>query len=296
MNSHIEVLRYLPSKVAFSLSALGKAFYAADEIRLRTDRPLSVCIGGNIKFINAKGCFCRRDEALFLSREDMNELIRMLTQSSRFRLDEEIKNGFIPFGDGMRAGVCGVCRVKDGNVITISDITSVNIRLNRRFDMFAREICEIYSAYGVSSTLVCGAPACGKTTYLKSIIYLLSTGCVGRPLKVAVADSRYELVCGGIEKLDIDVISGCDKAYALMLLTRVMNPDVIICDEIDGKDSEAMLYCMGAGVPVIASVHAPDADGSLARPFVRSLHEKGLFDTFVTLSRENGLFCAEVKK
>lgn len=295
MKSHIEILRYLPKKVAFALSAMGKSFYAADEIRLRTDRPVSLCIGGGIRYIDGTGGFCRRDEALLFPREDMDELIRLLTQSSRYRLDDEIKNGFIPFGDGMRAGVCGVCRVRDGSVVTISDITSVNIRLNRRFDLLARRMCEIYAAYGVTSTLVCGPPSSGKTTYLKSLIYLLSSGAAGRPLKVAVVDSRYELVCGGIEKSDIDVISGCDKAYALMLLTRVMSPDVIICDEIDARDSEAMRYCMGCGVPVIASVHAPDIGGALARPFVKTLHDEGLFATFVSLRREGTDFYSEVR-
>ena len=92
----------------------------------------------------------------------------------------------------------------------------------------------------------------GKTTFLRSAAYLLSTG--REALRVGVADERDELITPEMSACIIDRVSGCPKALAVEILTRTMSPQVIICDEIGAGGAEELLAA--ANKPAFRAVRA----------------------------------------
>ncbi len=289
MSSHIKMLAYLPHGVreAF-ISMKRKELYSVDEIRLRRGCALSVCAGGKNLFVSADGRFCGISDALTVTAAMTDECIKLLTASSRYALDAAIAEGYIPV-EGMRAGVCGRAMVKNGKVETVSVINCIDLRITRRVDDFALPLYERFLDCGISGTLVIAPPACGKTTFLRSLIAL---ACLR--YRVAVCDSRGELICEGLEKMPLDVMSFCPKDRAIEMLTRVMNPQIIICDELGCTEEQAVLQNASCGVPIVASVHAADVAEATRRPFVKRLCDAGIFKTAVVLKNPGGNFCADI--
>jgi len=67
-----------------------------------------------------------------------------------------------------------------------------------------------------------------------------------------------------------DVLSGVNKAEGMLLMLRAMSPDVIITDEIGGKeDFDAIAEIKKRGVAIITSLHsfgdAPDGFDTVIR-------------------------------
>lgn len=151
---------------------------------------------------------------------------------------------------------------------------------------------------GVKHTLIASSPNCGKTTILRDIIRILSSGCEDINLKgykVGVVDERSEIAACylGIPQKDIgirtDVIDACPKVQGMIMLLRSMSPEVIAVDEIGSiKDSEAIEEAINSGVKVIATVHGKDMDEILKKPGIKRLMENKAFERIVFLSRKNG--------
>ena len=66
---------------------------------------------------------------VFFSRRDVDELVTALCGHSRYAYETQLAQGYIPLGNGCRAGVCG--RVTTGESGRLSSPTSVCIRVAR---------------------------------------------------------------------------------------------------------------------------------------------------------------------
>lgn len=70
---------------------------------------------------------------------------------------------------------------------------------------------------------------------------------------------------GGVPQNDlgplVDVLDGTPKKEGILQALRCLSPDVIVFDELgDEAEAEAVLQGMGAGVPVVLSLHARSAE------------------------------------
>jgi stage III sporulation protein AA len=150
-------------------------------------------------------------------------------------------------------------------------------------------ICELLEELEFSSgVLVYSPPGVGKTTLLRQVAASFSKGSGG--IRVAVVDSRGELEFGLESRyLCVDVMSGYPKAIGIEIALRVMNPRLIVCDEI-GNDDEVSAICSaaGGGAALLASAHAADICGLMAKKNIRELHSSGAFGAYVGLSRVKG--------
>ncbi len=276
---------YLPERLSKAL--INSGLTNITEIRLRADAPASVTsFGENITF-NERGERVTPRFGMVLTSKEINGCVNALCKYSRYSFEEAIKNGFIPLDGGCRAGVCGKMFSEGGRVISVAEITSVNIRLNTFKPDIAKKLSEKICKNG-GGAIIYSPPGVGKTTYLKSVIHLLSTGKCGRALRVGVIDERLELGEGLVQMGLCDIVSGCTKSHGIELLTRTMSPEIIVCDEILKDESDAILKGCNSGVAFVCSVHAESFSGVIERGFTKPLIDAGIFKYSVGIEYSDG--------
>lgn len=253
-----------------------------DEIRLRAGRPMSLTTQKGNLFIDPQSRLCGPADAVSATESEVRECVARLTRSSVYAYEECIRRGFIPLPDGSRAGVCGETVCVGGAIKSVKVIDSVSLRVSRFIPDAARGVCAALRRE-LLGTLVYSPPGGGKTTFLRSAAYLLSTG--REALRVGVADERDELITPEMSACTIDRISGCPKALAVEILTRTMSPQVIICDEIGVSGAEELLAAANSGVCIIASCHGADINEIMSRPQIAALIKSGVFRRAVRLRR-----------
>lgn len=265
------LLPYLPPRAAEILLK-----YNADsitEIRLRACRPMTVTTPeGNLP------------TGLSLTEEELADTVMKLCGGSLHAFGEVMKAGYIPLPDGCRAGVCG--SLSGGEV---TSVTSICLRIPRSVKGVGATLCRWLLAAPTEGMLLYSPPGEGKTTLLRDIAATLSSP--PHRLRVAVIDTRRELYREDAFRHAIaDVYLGYPKAMAMELAIRTMSPQYLLCDELGSEEAESVLAAQNAGVPLIASAHAPSLEALLRRPAMKRLDEAGVFGQYVGIKREGRSF------
>ena len=278
---------YLPIRLSRAVAALPeKVTNSLTEIRLRLDGPASVTSGGRNYTFTAEGRPCPPERALLCTETELQECVALLSRSSLYSFGDTVKNGYIPFGRGCRAGVCGEGIIKDGQTEGFRKIYGINLRLRRFIKDFGTEAARRVCENGLKGALVYSPPNCGKTTLLKSMARALSDGSLGRAFRVGLCDERNELYVPELTAGLVDAVCGIKKAAAATLLLRSMSPEILICDELTPDDASAMINAVNTGVCVIASAHAETERDLKSRPFIKSLIETGAFPLLIKIGAD----------
>lgn len=252
-----------------------------EELRIRVNAP-----------VQAVGRGWERRFSPVADRMLCERLLSELCNHSLYAAEQELKNGYFTLSGGYRVGFCGRAVVAEGRLLRIAEPTFFCLRIPRQVKGAARDILPL--VYG-KSTLLISPPGCGKTTMLRDLARSMSAGEGVKPVNVCIADERSELAgCTlGVPTLDVgertDVLDGCPKAEAIMLLLRAMSPGAVFTDEIGRpEDAEAIMDCARAGVAVYASAHGDSQESVRRRPVLKRLFGEGAFQRYVLLSRRNG--------
>ena len=281
------LLEYLPNELKTALKNLPSQIkITAEEIRLRAGRPLSLTVMGSQFFVYAGGtCMLPRKNCITVTREALESVFLNLCHHSVYSHNAELCEGYISLCGGHRAGVCGRVVLNHGEIETIKDISSINLRIAKEVPHCADEIVENFNGGGI---LICGGPGTGKTTLLRDIASQLAGGVLGKCLKVAIIDSRGEIaaVSRGVPSADIgsttDIISGVPKGKGIEIALRTLYPDVIIFDELGNNDEVlAATQSFNSGVSVITSVHAGSLEELIRRDTANMLLNSGAIETVV---------------
>ncbi len=292
-----EIMPYLPEKLRKKLMRLSAHLLdELEEIRLRGGLPVALRFHRGEFFLTAEGkCSAKASEGEPFAAAEMRQAVMLLSDSSFYALEEQLRRGYITLAGGHRAGLVGRAVLENGCLKHLTDISSINIRLARFVAGTADEllplICRERQTFFPYNTLLISPPRAGKTTILRDLARQLSA----RGFNVGIVDERSEIAAmlDGKPQFPIgprsDVLDACPKAEGMMLMIRSMAPQILICDEI-GREEDvlAIREAANAGVVVIASAHGHDEEDILNRPVLARLIKEKSFERLAFFSRAQG--------
>lgn len=261
------------------------------EIRLRTGQPM-ILMRGNREYFVSNGMLKNiRDKDTFIVKEaDIKESLEFITNYSIYAFNEEIKRGFITVTGGHRVGVCGKAVYENGEIKTIRNIQSLNVRISHEIKGCGRKIVPyLFEKNIYKNTLIIASPGMGKTTLLRDLIRLLSDGLDGITGRtIGVVDERSEIAACYLGKpqndlgIRTDVLDCCQKKDGMVMLVRSMRPDIVAVDELGSvEDSKSLEYCGLCGCRILATIHGSSIAEICEKPGMSNIMEQGFFRRFI---------------
>lgn len=287
------IIPSLSDEISNIISALPKEMIKKlNEIRIRKNKPLVLVFGSNCYFITQKGKLLNHhsESAYKVNEEEFDLVFRRLSNYSVHSAIENLTKGFIVADGGNRVGVSSTAVIKEQNISSVKDITSLNIRISNEVKDCARPILNYLYVNDFPSIIVASPPSGGKTTFLRDFSRLLSSGFNNQYRKVAVIDERNEIAFknnGTIDAdvgLNTDVLTGFPKSKGIEIAVRTLSPDIIICDEItNSEEVSAMSDGFLSGVKFAVSVHASSKSELINKKIINDLIALNEFDYIVLL-------------
>ena len=228
-----------------------------------------------------------------ISAEEMDGVLMRLCGGSLYAHRDNISEGYIPIGDGIRVGICGLARYEGLFVVGVSETSGFVFRIPGHECAFSEELFALWESGVRTGMLIYSPPGVGKTTALRALAGYVSSGRGGR--RVAVVDERCEFIEGDYENCEVDILRGYKKRQGIEIAARTLSPEVIMVDEVGGGEAEAMLGVIRCGVPIVATTHGASLD-ELSTGSASTLIDSGVFDLFVGISGAPGRYCIRVDR
>ena len=263
-------LEFLPKHIYNAIELVGTS--NVQEIRFRVDYPIKLITNNGSKYLTN----FNSNETIKCKKADIDYVISYITEKSLYIYNDRIKQGYITTKEGVRVGVSGECVFSNGQIVTIKNFTSLNIRIPRLIKGCSNEIYKyIANQNGVFNTLIICAPGYGKTTMLKDLALKINSKY---DLSILIIDERGEFL--EVHGENIDKILYSDKLYAFDCALRSMSPNVVVCDElVSKKDWECVKNVSISGVKILASCHA----SKLTELKEKAFFVNGVFERYVFL-------------
>ncbi|MBE5958059.1 MAG: stage III sporulation protein AA [Lachnospiraceae bacterium] len=266
------ILDYLPEVIADNIMCDTKDL---NEIRVRRDKPVTYYTDNKEYKVLFEGKDVNADVGM------IQNIYNRICRYSKYAYESYIRNGFITIEGGHRVGICGRAVIKNNEVYTIDNISSLNIRVCHEIVGVASEISDkIIKNNKLKNTLIISPPGYGKTTLLRDLIRIISNA----GFNVSVIDERSEIagMYNGKTSCNLgprtDVMDAMPKHYGMNMVLRTMKPDVIAVDEIGTQnDFEALLNIRKSGVNIIATAHGEGKDSIEGNNMISRMLENDLF-------------------
>ena len=252
-----------------------------EEIRVRRCRPVSLTSGGETLL-----------PGVTLNGSETDRLFSDLCFGSSHAFEAEIREGYVPLGDGVRLGIGGTFDLTgEGNTVTVKGVRQVEtlvLRLPREVPDAALPVFRIWEKKGFrGGVLLYAPPGGGKTTVIRDLSRLLG-GKTCRKRAVVIDDRREIFQRDFFSDTVTDFVTGLPKQAGLEIAVRALSPEVLLCDEIGASETGEIRRTAGSGVPLIATVHASSFAELKVRPGIGELLSDGVFPTVIGIFRKNG--------
>lgn len=246
------------------------------EIRLRVDCFVSINVMGIKRKLDIK-----------FSEIQMQEFMLRITGNSIYRVNEQLKYGFITLEGGIRVGLAGEVVCDEKNIVTLKNIQSANIRIPHNIDNCSLDAFPYIFNGDIKNTLIMSKPAVGKTTFLRDLVRQIGKVCNDN---ILVADERSELSMVSNKSLgdNIDIYKNCTKDYAFRYGIRSMNPQIFVTDELNLEtDAETLIACHNSGIKLISTIHCDGIESLKLKKNIDKILENKIFDRILLLSNQN---------
>jgi len=259
-------------------------FQRINEIRIRDAKPIVIISEGQVFFLEEKGLTLTERDAIIGTKFLVEDIIFKASEYSIYSVNEELKQGYIVLDGGERIGVCGSVVLENDNIKTITNFSSVNIRIPHEVKNCCLSVFDkLITAKEIFNILVISPPGQGKTTFIRDFIFQLSQKNFF--YNVLIIDERGE-IAGKNNKLNIgkfcDILSFTNKQNGFMQGIRAMNPNLIVTDELgDEEDFDAIKYASNCGVKIVATIHAESINQLKNKPHFSKI--ENIFDRYVVL-------------
>ena len=285
------ILRYFPPRLIPLIEKNADA--PIREIRLRKEKPLTLRVGEKNRYLLPDARLCDDPfRGVRISSEELSDIFCRLCDNSVYAYADAIRSGYITLPNGCRVGLAGRIVTEKGEIRALRDLTSLVIRIAGEWIGCSDTVFPFFYQNGsIRSGLIIGPPGSGKTSLLRDLSRRFSY--LGKA--VCVIDEREE-IAPGAENFDLgpncDILRGGEKGRAMLMALRALAPELIVADELgDTAQAKAASRSLGAGVPVILSMHAGGLEEALRRPQLGLLSAQNAFGTFAVLAPEPGKGC-----
>lgn len=277
----------LPDKIYLPLkNKVG--FSAINEIRLRSEKPVVLSVGGQNFFLSSEGKTRYLNDAIVASATMIEDIIFRASECSIYSVGEQIKKGYIVTSSGVRIGIAGNVIEENGIVKTMNKFSSLNIRIPHEIrNCSLKAYTSIVQNGQVLNTLIISPPGAGKTTFLRDFVTQLSERNLA--FNTLVLDERGELNIGKGLGNYADIISFASKKNGFENGIRSLSPNIIVTDEIsEWEDIEAVRYASNCGVSILASTHCDNIENFARKPAFKELIDEKIFERYIILSMREG--------
>lgn len=280
-------LKLLPKYIQDIITSFGHSVLAnITEIRIRRNKPLIIYIKNKLCFISIDGKLVSNysQNCISIDDEQFENITDRLCNNSYHTNMNSMIDGYITTKSGCRIGISSTAVYKKGEIASVKDITSINIRISHEIVNCARPLLNAIYIEQTPSIIVAGTGASGKTTLLRDMARLLSSGYNSTYKKIAVVDERNEISSNFDVGINTDVLVGYQKAKGIENAIRTLSPDIIICDEIGNKEElDAIKFGFSSGVKFIVSVHMGDESQIADNRIIQGLIDSNEFNYIVLL-------------
>lgn len=279
-----EILRLFPAPIRKEIDrVIANRWLKVQEIRVRISQPIEVIFDQKVEWLYH----------VIPDKESSIFIINQLSQYSLYRLETELRQGYITIQGGHRIGLAGKVNTENGFVKAIQSITFMNIRIAKEKIGVARSLIPYMYQNNYLNTLIVGAPQTGKTTLLRDMARIIATGWNNiQPGKVGVVDERSEIAAAinGIPQhnlgLRTDVMDACPKAEGMMMLIRSMSPEILVVDEIgSSEDVAALMEAIHSGVTIVCTIHGQSMEELKKRPSLQPIFSQKIFKRHIMLEK-----------